>query len=34
MCIFDVGKEKQEWMEQEGFLLPENYRFTQEVSRF
>jgi ribosomal protein S18 acetylase RimI-like enzyme len=34
MCIFDVGKEKQEWMEQEGFLLPENYRFTEEVSRF
>ncbi len=34
MCIFDVEKEKQEWMEQEGFLLPENYRFTEEISKF
>ena len=34
MCIFDVGKEKQEWMEQEGFLLPEKYRFTEEISKF
>ncbi|WMC93274.1 GNAT family N-acetyltransferase [Kineothrix sp. MB12-C1] len=34
MCIFDVGKEKQEWMEQEGFLLPEDYRFMEEISRF
>lgn len=34
MCIFNVGKEKQEWMEQEGFLLPENYRFMEEISRF
>jgi len=33
MCLFPLTEEKYRWMEGEGFLLPEGYRFVDEYGR-
>lgn len=33
LCYFDMEKEHLDWMEQEGFFLPEGYRFVDEYNR-
>jgi hypothetical protein len=33
LCIFSGEPEQLEWMEQQGFFLPEGYRFVDEYGR-
>ena len=33
MCYFDIEQEHLDWMEQEGFFLPNGYRFVDEYDR-